>query len=152
MRFSLVLISLFLLMHTGYNYRDYEALLSAAINSKLDQKRRENEKFREDIQNIKISSTSLHDKFDRIIFPYLSPKNRARRRLDDTFVSQECTSNSSTPFKICLSKPVPVKDIYSTLSTVLTLEYDSGVEDFRTYLLRGQPGRRGWLSTLESRS
>ena len=61
-------------MHTGYNYRDYEALLSAAINSKLDQKRRENEKFREDIQNIKISSTSLHDKFDRIILPYLSPK------------------------------------------------------------------------------
>ena len=141
-RFSLVLISLFLLMRTGYNYRDYEALLSA-INSKLDQERRENEKFREDIQNIiKISSSSLHDKFDRISMPYLSPKDkeafipigrrsihRARRRLDDTFVSQECTSNSSTPFKSCLSKPVPVKDIDSTLSTFLTLEYDSGVED-----------------------
>ena len=64
-RSTLVIISLFLLMHTGYNYRDYEAL----------------EKF------------------------------------------------SSTPFKICLSKPVPVKDIDSTLPTVLTLEYDSGVED-----------------------
>ena len=64
-RFTLVFISLFLLMHTGYNYRDYEAL----------------EKF------------------------------------------------SSTPFKICLSKPVLVKDIDSTLSTALTLEYDSGVED-----------------------
>ena len=137
-RFFIVLLSLFLLMHTGYNYRDYEALLSA-INSKLDQEMRENEKFREDIQN---SSTSLHDKFDRISIPYLSPKDkeafipirrrsihRARRRLDDTFVSQESTSNSSTPFKSCLSKPVPVKDIDSTLSTVLTLEYDSGVED-----------------------
>ena len=139
-RLSLVLVALVLLIHTGYHYRDY-AMLLTAISSKLEQERRENEKFRDDIQNeIKISNTSLHNKFDRICRPYLSPKekekehlipmrrcsiHRARKRLDDDFVPQECFT-VSTPFKSYPSPPVPVKDLKPVFSA---MEYDSGVED-----------------------
>ena len=142
-RLSLVLVALLILINSGYNYRDYSVLLSA-ISSQLDKERRENERFREDIQNeIKISSTSLHDKFDLISKPYLSPKekekgalipmkrhsiHRTRKRLDDAFGSREC-SPTSTPFKSCLSDSAPVKELDSTLSSFLAQEYDSGVED-----------------------
>ena len=95
-RFFTVLLSLFLLVHTGYNYMDYETLFSS-INTKLDEERSENRKFRETIQNeIKVINTTLHDKFDRITRPLVSQEDeelisrphRVRRRL----VVDDCSS------------------------------------------------------------
>ncbi|KAI6660926.1 hypothetical protein LOD99_13650 [Oopsacas minuta] len=139
-RFFIAVLSLFLLMHAGYNYKDYDMLLHV-INHKLDQERKENEKFRENIQNeIKVTSTSLHDKFDLIAKPCISPHvqeeellvpsarksiHRVRRRLEDSFDTQECVSDYNTPWRTSIQ---PDNDS-SLFCQPVTLDYDSGVED-----------------------
>lgn len=140
-RFFTVLMSLFLLVHTGYNHRDYETLLSV-INTKLDEERSENKKFREIIQKeIKVNNTSLHEKFDTISRPFVSQEDeqlnprprssihRARRRLEDSFDTQDCINDYSTPWGSRLSGGDSSNYISSMFSPVMALDYDSGVDD-----------------------
>ena len=141
-RFFTVLLSLFLLVHTGYNYKDYETLLSS-INTKLDEERSENRKFRETIQNeIKVNNTTLHDKFDRITRPLVSQEDeqliprprssihRARRRLEDSFDKQDHVTDYSTPcFVNSFSEGGSSAYNSSMFTPVAILDYDSGVDD-----------------------
>ena len=141
-RFFTILLSLFHLVHTGYNYKDYETLLSV-INTKLDEERSENKKFREIIQNeIKVNNTSLHDKFDSITRPIVSPEDeqliplprssihRARRRLEDSFDTHDYVTDYTTPcFESRFSEVGNSNYASSMFSPIVRLDYDSGVDD-----------------------